>query len=237
MAGNNQRQPGYNIRDLCDLVKKELMLSLNCHAIATITSFDPDRQTVEARLAYKQEYEQRDPRSGKYSTVLLDYPLLIDCPAIIMGGGGGALTFPIVPGDDCLVFFNDRDIDNWFAGTPNGAVASSRLHSSADGIALVGIRSLLKTLKDYDTERVALSYRVGGVVQAKMALREKIVLKNVAVDFKTQLDILLVAIETAGTALGSASNFAQVNAAGTALATVALAVQTQMDLLFETEAP
>lgn len=233
----NQRQPEYNLRDLLDLVKKELMLSLNCHGIATIISFDAATQTVKAQLTYKQAYEQRDPRSGKYSTVLMNYPLLIDCPAIVLGGGGGSLTFPIAAGDDCIIFFNDRDIDNWFSGAPNGDLASSRLHSFADGIALVGVRSLLSALPDYDEERVALSYRSAGVVQGKIAVKDKIILKNLTVDFKTQFDLLFTAIQTFGTAAGSATTVAQVAAAATALNVSATLVKTQMDLLFDTETP
>jgi hypothetical protein len=228
----NRIQPQYSLRDLLDLVKKELMLTLNCHAIATVQSFDATKQTVTATLSYKQAYEQRDPRSGKYSTVLMNYPLLIDCPAIVLGGGGGALTFPIAAGDDCLILFNDRDMDNWFAGAANGDLASSRLHSMADGIALVGIRSLQNSLEDYDEERVALAYNGG-----KIGVSEKILIKNETVDFKTQFDLMFTALTTFGTAVGAASSVAQVAAAGTALTLALTPIKAQMDLLFETEAP
>lgn len=234
----NRIQPQYTLRDLLDLVKKELMLTLNCHAVATVQSFNPEKQTVTAKISYKQAYEQRDARTGKYSTVLVNYPLLIDCPAIILGGGGSSLTFPIQQGDDCLIFFNDRDIDNWYSGAPNGDLATSRLHSMADGFALIGVRSLQDSLQDYDEDHVAITYReIPELALGKIAVGEKIIIKNLTVDFKTQLDLLLTAIQTAGTALGSASSFAQVNAAGTALALASALVKIQIDLLFETEAP
>lgn len=236
MAGKNLRQPKYSLRDLLDLVKKEVMLSLNCHGIATITSFDAEKQTVQAQIAYKQAFEQRDPRSGKYSTVLMNYPVLIDCPVVILGGGGGALTFPIAAGDECLILWNDRDIDNWYAGAANGDLASSRLHSFADGIALVGLRSLANSLADYDDERVALSYRADGVVQGKVGVSDKILIKNHQVDFKTQLDALFTALTACGTALSTANSFGQVNSAGAALVTAVGLVQTQLNLLLETEA-
>lgn len=230
MGAANNKQPDYSLRDLLDLVKKELLLTLNAHAIATITSFNSEEQTVTAQIAYKQAYEQRDDRTGKYSTVLVDYPLLVDCPVIVLGGGGGALTFPIAAGDECLILFNDRDIDNWFKGAANGNLASSRLHSSADGIAIVGIRSIPNVLEDYDTERAALQYAGG-----KVAVGEKLVLKNEAVDFRTQLDALLTALNTFSTSAGAASTVAQVAAAATALGVSVTAVKIQMDLLFATE--
>lgn len=226
----NIRQPEYNLRDLLDLVKKELMLSLNCHGLATIQSFDAETQTVTAQLLYKQAYEQRDARSGKYSTVLVDYPLLVDCPVIIFGGGGGSLTFPIAAGDQCLVLFNDRDIDNWFAGAANGDLASSRLHSMADGIALVGLHNKAGALPNYDEERASLQYNGG-----KVGVGEKLVLRNSAVDFREQLDLLLTGLSTFAAATAAASTAAQIAAAATPLVTVLAAVKVQLDLLFATE--
>ncbi len=227
---NNNIQPEYSLRDLLDLVKKELMLTLNCHALATVTAFDPATQTVRASILYKQAYEQRDARSGQYSTVLVDYPLLIDCPAIILGGGGGALTFPIAAGDECIILFNDRDIDSWFAGAANGDLSSSRLHSFSDGIALIGLRSKLTAIADYDTDRAALSYNGG-----KIGVRDKLLLKNATVDFKTQFDLMFTALTTFCTAAGAATTAAQIAAAATTMGASLTTVKAQMDLLFETE--
>ena len=63
---------------------------------------------------------------------------------------------PITAGDTCLVLFNDRDIDNWFQSGQVGPVATSRLHSMSDGIALVGIRSLANSIEGYDMTRAML---------------------------------------------------------------------------------
>lgn len=144
------------LKDLLDLVKKEIMLSLTCHHIGTIQSFDTEKQTAVATINYKKTYFQRNVATQNYDPVLIDYPIIIDCPVICLGGGLGALTFPVVQGDECLILFNDRDIDNWFNGNTGTAVATSRLHSISDAIILVGVRSMANVLEDYDDENVVL---------------------------------------------------------------------------------
>ncbi len=68
---------------MLNLFKKDILLSFNCHAIATIQSFSSDDQTVSASINYKRSYQQAGA-DGVYQTVLVDYPLLIDVPAVIL---------------------------------------------------------------------------------------------------------------------------------------------------------
>ena len=144
------------LKDVLDAAKKDIFLSLNAHHIGTVQSFNAGNQTATATINYKKTYYQLDAATGLYEPVLVDYPIMTDCPVIVLGGGAGALTFPIQQGDECVVLFNDRDMDNWFNGSPGGPVATPRLHSFADAIVLVGLRSLGNVLADYDTVRAVL---------------------------------------------------------------------------------
>lgn len=145
-----------SLRDLLDLLKKDIMLSLSAHHIGSVQSFDPSTQTATATINYKKTYTQLNKTSGLYEQVLVDYPILIDCPVVCLGGGPASLTFPIAKGDECLVIFNDRDMDNWFQGGSGGQVATPRLHSFSDGIILVGIRSMGNVLGSYDSTRAII---------------------------------------------------------------------------------
>ena len=83
------------------------------------------------------------------------YPLLVDCPYFVLQGGDAYIDMPIKKGDDCLVLFNDRNIDNWWS-TGNVAVpADTRKHDLSDGFALVGINREAKALnRDGDAMRM-----------------------------------------------------------------------------------
>lgn len=139
------------LKDLLDLVRKDIFLGLNCHAIGTITAFDPVKQLASATINYKKTYSRPDA-TGVYGPVLVDYPQLADCPVMVLGGGGTAITFPIAVGDECFVMFNDRDFDNWLKGSSSSGVATTRLHSFSDGVIFVGVRSLANVIQGYDPE-------------------------------------------------------------------------------------
>jgi len=142
------------LKDLLDLAKRDIFLSFNCHALATVQSFDSVKQTVTATINYKKMYF----KSSSEEPVLVDYPILIDCPIYVLSDGDLCnLTFPIKQGATCSILFNDRDIDNWFHSGQINALSTSRMHSLADGIALVGIRAMNNTIDDYDAYRPAFT--------------------------------------------------------------------------------
>ncbi len=150
------------LRDVLQQHAQEIYATMNCHQLGTIVSFDSNKQTASIslnvqRVVYNQQV-QADPLSNQPTPTtpnVINYPVLVDCPVFVLTGGGSYLTMPIKAGDTCLVLFNDRDIDSWFA---SGAVVppnSARMHSLSDGMAIVGFRSLANVLSGY-SENVVL---------------------------------------------------------------------------------
>ncbi len=155
------------LSDVLNLLKKEIFLDLNCHHLGTIQSFNPDIQTVSATVNYPKTFFQFNAATNLYDPVQVSYPLLVDMPVIILGGGPCNLTFPIEKGDQCLVLFNDRSIDNWFQSGQVSPLNSPRAHSFSDGIVLVGLNYLMgpssTKIEDYDTERAVLRNGTTGI--------------------------------------------------------------------------
>ena len=150
MQGKNRNLAEVDLKSLLDSFRKDLLLNLNCHAVAKVKTFDSVKQTISATVNYKKSFVEYDPTSKQQKTILVDYPFLVDCPVVCLGGGKAHLTFPIIPGDDCLILFNDRSLDNWFASGQNVELSDSRLHSFADGVALVGLNSQATSITTYD---------------------------------------------------------------------------------------
>lgn len=182
--------------DVLNLFKKQIFLDLNSHHLATIQSFDPDNQTVTATINYKKTDFQFDPVTGLYNQVLVPYPLLADVPVIVLGGASAKLTFPIAQGDECILLFNDRDIDNWFQSGQVSGNATGRLHSFADGVALVGLNSLNNLIQDYDPDRTVLRNGNAGVGVGL----EKIKIFNEITTLNTLLQNILTKLENLATA-------------------------------------
>jgi len=126
---------------------------------AIIDSFDAAAMTCSVKVALS--FKVKD-KLGNFQNI--EIPLLTDCPVVFSGGGGCTLTFPIKPGDECLVVFASRCIDGWWAyGCPpdsNGKPqtqeqAEFRMHDLSDGFVLPGVRSQPRKF-DVSTTRAQL---------------------------------------------------------------------------------
>ncbi len=149
-----------DLKTVLDLFKKDIMISLNSHAVGTIQLFNPVKQTAQVSINYKKTfYTGPTLQDEEY----VDYPVLLDVPIVIMSGGLATLTFPIFPGDTCLLLFNDRDISEWLTSGQVGPVPTQRLHSISDGFALVGVRSAIKPVLPYDPVNASLQYGLSSV--------------------------------------------------------------------------
>jgi len=187
------------IADLLETQDRDTKMTLNCHAIGIIESFDNTNQTVTVKIAYKKSYLEDDQR------VLVDYPLLVDCPAVVLSGGDFSVKMPIKKGDECLVMFNDRAIDTWFASGQVTSLPSARLHSLTDGVALVGVRSLNKSLSGYENEKVIIGDDTSKLTlgseatiengSAKVSVKSKIAIENSSEDLKSLLTDLVTQIQ------------------------------------------
>lgn len=137
-----------NLSTLIQAVKENIFFELNCHQIGEIVSFNPASQTAEVIIKMK----------GLRNDKIVDYPLLVDCPVVVMGGGAGRITFPIEKGDSCLVLFNDRDIDNWFSSGQSLPPRTRRKHSFSDAVCLVGPRNKSNSIGDYLPNGTEIKY-------------------------------------------------------------------------------
>ena len=64
-----------------------------------------------------------------------------DVPVHFPGGGGHLFTFPVAKGDECLIMFAERSIDNWHQHGGVQQPSDWRMHDINDAFALVGTRS------------------------------------------------------------------------------------------------
>ncbi len=184
------------LADLLAEVRKEIFLNLNCHAIGTVEAFDDSEQTITATINYTKTFYQKDER-GTFNPVSVNYPVLLNCPVFILSGGNAFVSMPIAKGDQVLLMFNDRDIDNWFSGATSGPVNSGRLHSISDAIALIGLFPLNKSISSYDLTRARLQNGDAyvGVSSTKIKIANGSTTLNTQLqDLSTQLENLCSAI-------------------------------------------
>ena len=159
-----RRGPNPTLSDFIDARIKLAMASMNCVSIGTIQEFDEVLQQATVSLNYKRIIKDGAMAANNIDTVdvIKEYPLLMKCPAIVLGGGVAHLTFPIAKGDPCVVFFADRDMDTWIeTGVVDSPPNSERVHSLSDAIALVGINTNSNPLAAFNTLIASLLDKTG----------------------------------------------------------------------------
>jgi hypothetical protein len=125
----------------------ELWTALPC----VVEDYNAIQQTITAQPTIKIKQRATD---GTQTYVTM--PLLQNVPVIFPRGGTGALTFPIVPGDEVLVIFANRCIDNWWQNGDVQLPAEWRMHDLSDGFAMPGPASLPRKLANVSTTTTQL---------------------------------------------------------------------------------
>lgn len=146
--------------DIYEAIERKVKMSLNCVQVGVVQSFDAENQLATIKIAMKQVTNI----SNDGTRSIREYPLLLECPTFILSGGNGFLTMPISQGDNCLVLFNDRDIDTWMNNGDGGVPTTARFHDLSDGFCLVGVRPLTDSLASYLESGIRLSNNGNSVI-------------------------------------------------------------------------
>lgn len=148
---NDQQQ---SIRSLVDTTKSTIWTSLP----GIIESVNFTALTVSVRPAVQGTRTMPD---GTRQNETL--PLLVDVPIVYPRGGQYTTTFPVAAGDECLVVFSSRNIDNWWQSGGVQPQHHIRMHSLSDGFALLGPFSQAQKISDVSSTTAQLRSNDGAV--------------------------------------------------------------------------
>lgn len=69
-------------------------------------------------------------------------PMFVSVPVVFPGAGGFSISWPLTAGDEVLVVFGERSMDEWLAAGGYGKVAQDvRRFDARDAVAIPGLRS------------------------------------------------------------------------------------------------
>ena len=111
-----------------------------------IVDFDSEKQTATVQPSIKERI------NGEWEQL----PQLLDVPVVFPRAGGYCLTFPVKEGDACLIIFSDMCIDSWWQSGGIQTQLEMRRHDLSDAIAILGITSVPKAVKNYSEISVQL---------------------------------------------------------------------------------
>jgi hypothetical protein len=115
-----------------------------------IVQFDATKQSAKVRLNIKKIFntQQADGTVVKREE---EIAALIYVPVVFPRGGGWCITFPVKPGDECIVHFAERAIDLWRTRGGVQPPGYWRMHSYSDAIAQCGLSSEPKVISAFST--------------------------------------------------------------------------------------
>ena len=128
-----------------DKLSNDIMFNMRCCIPCIVQSYNAANGTVECQPAVREKIINQNEEI-EYKNL----PLLINVPVVFPSSDSWSVTFPIKKGDECLVFFSDLSIDNfWEKGNVQNPVEDRR-HDLSDGIAIPCNLSLTKGRKTAD---------------------------------------------------------------------------------------
>lgn len=121
------------------VLKENIFETMCCVKIGYIDSYDYNTRVSRVVIYNKRIVGLND----KGEHILEDYPPLY-CKTLFLGGGGNGINWDIQQGDECIVFFNDTEIETpWISGQVSD-IKYGRQHNYTDAICLTGFTTLPK---------------------------------------------------------------------------------------------
>jgi hypothetical protein len=115
---------------------------------AKVTAFNPDNgPTASVQPAVQGAFWDVDLEEP----VFFEFPEITNCPVHYPAGGGFQITYPLEPGDDCLVLVAERSIDEWMGtGNASNTPRMLRRFDLSDAIVIPGLAPSARPLTGVD---------------------------------------------------------------------------------------
>lgn len=124
------------IYSLLQAMKDTINYNMNCIKVATVIEFNPELLTVKCRVNNKRQ-KQINTQGNQ---IIENYPDIF-AKVHFFGWGNVGSIYPIEPGMEGLLLFNDRELESWFLTGENEKLAYDRCHDLSDALFICGLHS------------------------------------------------------------------------------------------------
>lgn len=115
------------LADVVEQIVDHQLMGMNTCMPAVIESYDPATRTCSVKPALKRKYE---------NGTLVERPLISDVPVMFNQGGKFSITYPLKRGDDVLLIFSQRSLEQWKGSTGIVDPKDSRKFHLSDAICI-----------------------------------------------------------------------------------------------------
>jgi len=145
--------------------------------------------TVDVQPMLKKRYASDDQ--------VIEVRPINKVPLVFPSMGSAHVRLPVAKGDEVLLVFSERSIDDWYESGSVEETQSKRHHDMTDAFAIPGGRSKVNKIssKGADTSLEICN----GSAWIEITAAGKIILKNSAVELLDIIDQLIIALQGATT--------------------------------------
>lgn len=115
------------LEDLVARVVRKTAQEIRVAMPAIVESFDPATRLARVRLIQSDRTQDG---------LTIEQPVITDVPVFMPGG---AVSFPVKPGDEGMVHFADQDIGGWAVDGDTSGPDTGRRHSLTDAMFTPGV--------------------------------------------------------------------------------------------------
>ena len=115
-----------------------------------IVSYDHTKQKAAVQPCLKKSY---------LDGTVQEMPVLNNVPVIFPRAGAASLTFPVMPGDTCLLLFIERSTDLWKSVGGMVTPDDRRKFDLSDAVAMMGLMPFSENSLSENNEDVLLTFK------------------------------------------------------------------------------
>lgn len=120
---NNQIE--YTLSDVVTAGIRSRLVQMFVALPATVQSFDPETQTIEAKISINRIIIDE----------VFEFPILTDVPVMFPRSAAGGLSFVLAEGDEVMLHFVQRSTNNWREKGPGNVPDRGVLFDINDAVA------------------------------------------------------------------------------------------------------
>lgn len=147
--------PGGTAKTLPEVIRKAVArgaADLRVALPARIEKVDLARGLADVKPLLKDFFDDGDELRS------VSVPVIVNVPIVFPGAGEFRLTFPVKPGDGCLLVFSDRSLDVWISKGGEVDPVDPRRHALTDAVAILGLNDVTNAWRNVSSSAATLGH-------------------------------------------------------------------------------
>lgn len=172
MSINESQISPLNLSSLFLKILNNVKKDINVVSIGTVIKYNSDNNTCNVQPVITAVQQTYQGNATLPKAPWINLPICLPC------GNSGGHVYPISVGDDVLVVFNNRSIDNWIDGTYNTPPNTSSCYHEKDAMIVGIMHNKAKQMKNVDNNHSWTVYAQDNEVITAIRVGEKIAIYN-----------------------------------------------------------